>query len=103
MAAIAARKKKKRRAAAAKAVGGGDGSTTADDGSTDSTVLLESRSDVENHARSEDDVQMENASGAESTVDRMQAVTEAADETADLRGSADDGLLPTDGRVQQLE
>ena len=50
-------KKTKRGAAAAKAVGGGDGSTTVDDGSTDLTVLLESWSDVEDHARSGDDVQ----------------------------------------------
>ena len=90
-----ARKKTKRRAAAAKAVGGGDGSTTVDDGSTDSTVLLESWSNVEDHARSGDDVRMDDSGGAESTVGRMQVV-EAVDETADLRGS---GVLPTDGGV----
>ena len=76
---------------------------TVDDGSTDSTVLLESWSDVEDHATSRDDVWMDDAGGAKPTVGRMQVVEGAVDETANLRGSAGEGVLPTDGRVNQLE
>ena len=56
---VAAVKRKRRRmAAATKAAGRGNGSTTTGSGSTNLTVLLESWSDVDDHAESVDDMRV---------------------------------------------
>ena len=103
---VVAVKKKKRKtqgAAAAKTVGGGDGLTTTDSlsGSTESTVMLESWSDVDDQAESGDDMQVDAADGAKSTVGRMQVVAEAIDETTDLLEDEVAGVLPPFGGVQK--
>ena len=97
----AVKRKRRRKTAAAKAVGGGEGSATTDGGSTESTVLLESWSNVDSRTESADDMQVDAAAGAESTVGRMQMVEEAINEAADLPDSAAAGVLPPGGGVQQ--
>ena len=94
------RSRRQRKIAARKAVGIGGSLESTDDGSTDSTVLLESRSNVDDRTESTDDVRMDAADGADSVVGRMQAVEEVLDEV-DRQGSADAGVLPPDGGVQQ--
>ena len=65
-------------------------------------MLLESRSNVEDHARSEGNMQLEEAIGARSTADRMQVVKEVVKEAADFRGSAEEGVLLTDCNSPQV-
>ena len=55
----------------------GDSVVLTDDSSTDSTMLLESRSDVDDWTESTDDMQIDAAGRAESVVGGMQTVEEA--------------------------
>ena len=48
-----------------------------------------------------DDMRIGAAAGAESVVGRMRVEEEAINEAADLPDSADAGVLPPDGGVQQ--
>ena len=66
--AAAVKKRRQWKTAARKAVRVGDSLMSTDSGSTDLTVLLESRSDVDDRTESTEDVQMDAASGAESAV-----------------------------------
>ena len=73
-----------RRAAAAETFGGGDRLTTTSGGSTDSTVLQESWPNVDDRAESSDDVRVDAADGAKSTVGGMQVVEEVINGATDL-------------------
>ena len=99
--ATAVKRRNRRKTARKKTAGVGGSLVSTDDGSTDSTVLLESRSDVDDRTESTDDMRMGAADGAESVVGRMQAVEEVIDEEADYQGSAGAEVLPPDGGVQQ--
>jgi hypothetical protein len=99
--ATAVKRRNRRKTARKKTAGVGGSLVSTDDGSTDSTVLLESRSDVDDWIDSTDDMRMDAAGGAESMVGGMQTVEEAIDEEVGFRGSAGIGVLPPDGGVQQ--
>ena len=78
-------------------------SVSTDGVSTVSTVLWESRADVDDWAGSDDDRRMKAVEGGAAAVDSMQVVVEAIEET-DLREATGCGALPTDGGVwRQLE
>ena len=65
------------------------------------TVLLESRSNLDRQTESADEMRMDAAVEAESTVGRMQVEEEAIDEAVDFPDPAASGVLPPDGGVQQ--
>ena len=96
----AVNKKIKKAAAFERAIG--KAAMSSDGASTVSTVLWESRADVDDRAGSDDDGKVEAAGGAAATVGSMQ-VEEEAIEATDLRGAAGCGALPTDGGVWSAE
>ena len=76
--------KKKRKASPVKTVGKGDGLAMTGSGSTDLAVLVESWSDVDDWATSEDSMRMDATVGAGSVVSRIQVVGEEIDESRRL-------------------